>query len=180
METIGIGSRVEHPNFGRGVVVDLASEFYIIWFKSQNGTRSIGRDFDGMRILEKTEAEAAPTAGITLADIEKALENILDQRLHEVEMVPLANKWHNGKLLIQPADRTLQGKEIPLETFFHKIVMVRDKIRLMEQKINSSKNLNDGEKVDLQQYITGIYGSLTTFNVLFRESHHQFKGAGEK
>jgi hypothetical protein len=58
--------------------------------------------------------------------------------------------------------------------------MVRDKLRLMEQKVNASKNLEDGEKVDLTQYLTGIYGSLTTFNVLFKESHHQFRGAGEK
>jgi hypothetical protein len=80
---------------------------------------------------------------------------------------------------MQPADKSLQGKEIPLETFFHKIVMVRDKLRLIEQKINASKNLDDAEKVDLTQYLTGIYGSLTTFNVLFRENHHQFKGAGK-
>jgi hypothetical protein len=174
----GIGSRVEHPHFGRGVIVDLALESYIIWFKSQQGTRSIGKDFEELTIIEKTESQ--PTAvGITVADIEVALERVLAQRLHEVEMVPIAGKWHNGKLVIQPADKSLLGKEIPLETFFHKIVMVRDKLRLIEQKINASKNLDDAEKVDLTQYLTGIYGSLTTFNVLFRENHHQFKGAGK-
>lgn len=175
----GIGSRVEHPHFGRGVVVDLASESYIIWFKSQQGTRSIGKDFEGLRIIEKTDSEPAG-AGISVADIEVALERVLAQRLHEVEMVPIAGKWHNGTMVMQPADKTLQGKEIPLETFFHKIVMVRDKLRLIEQKINASKNLDDAEKVDLTQYLTGIYGSLTTFNVLFRENHHQFKGAGKE
>ena len=175
----GIGSRVEHPHFGRGVIVDLASESYIIWFKSQQATRSIGKDFEGLTIIEKTEADQG-WPGITVADIEVALERVLAQRLHEVEMVPIAGKWHNGTLVMQPADKTLQGKEIPLETFFHKIVMVRDKLRLIEQKINASKNLDDAEKVDLTQYLTGIYGSLTTFNVLFRENHHQFKGAGKE
>jgi hypothetical protein len=174
----GIGSRVEHPHFGRGVIVDLASETYIIWFKSQQGIRSIGKDFEGLSIIEKKEAETGG-AGITVADIEVALERVLAQRLHEVEMVPIAGKWHNGNLVLQPADKTLQGKEISLETFFHKIVMVRDKLRLIEQKINASKNLDAAEKVDLTQYLTGIYGSLTTFNVLFRENHHQFKGAGK-
>ena len=118
-----------------------------------------------------------PGNGITLADVERALENVLDQRLHEVEMVPLAGKWNRGTLILKPGETGLQAKEIPIETFFHKIVMVRDKVRLIEQKINSNKVLTPEEKVDLQQYITGIYGSLTTFNVLFRETHHQFKGA---
>jgi hypothetical protein len=174
-EQLGIGSRVEHPHFGRGVVVDLASEFHIIWFKSQQGVKSIGRDYAELRVLEPAGIDASPTS-ITLADIERALENVLDQRLHDVEMVPLANKWQNGHFVLQPADRSLQAKEVPLATFFHKIVMVRDKLRVLEQKINAHKVLTDEDKVELQQYITAVYGSLTTFNVLFRESHHQFKG----
>jgi hypothetical protein len=179
-QSLGIGSRVEHPHFGRGTIVDLTAESYITWFKSQQGTRPIGRSFEGLRVIEKQEADGNAAAGITVADIETALERVLDQRLHDVEMVPLANKWQNGILVLQPADKNLQGKEIPLGTFFHKIVMVRDKLRLIEQKINASKKLEDAEKVDLTQYLTGIYGSLTSFNILFRESHHQFKGAGEK
>jgi len=172
---LGLGSRVEHPHFGRGIIVDLASEFYIIWFKSQQGVKSIARDFAELKVLESTGTDAAaPT--VTLADIERALENVLDQRLHDVEMVPLANKWQNGHFILQPADRSLQAKEVPLATFFHKIVMVRDKLRVLEQKVNAHKVLTDEEKVELQQYITAVYGSLTTFNVLFRETHHQFRG----
>ena len=108
------------------------------------------------------------------------MNNILEQRLHEFQLVPMANKWNDGTLVLQPKDVSLQPKEIPIETFFHKIVMLRDRLRLIEQKINSNKVLNDEEKVDLQQYITAIYGSLTTFNVLFKETHHQFKGVGVK
>ena len=171
----GIGSRVEHPHFGRGVIVDLASEFYIIWFKSQQGVKSIARDFADLKVLESVGSDSSAPS-VTLADIERALENVLDQRLHEVEMVPLANKWQNGHLILQPADRSLQTKELPIGTFFHKIVMLRDKLRVLEQKVNAHKVLTDEEKVELQQYITAVYGSLTTFNVLFRETHHQFKG----
>ncbi len=95
-------------------------------------------------------------------------------------MVPIADKYKGGKFVLTPADENLASKEVPVETFFHKIVMVRDRIRVMEQKINSSKNLDDAEKIDLQQYITRIYGSLTTFNVLFKSSSQQFKGESSK
>jgi len=176
--TLGVGSRVEHPHFGRGVVVDTATEFYVIWFKSQGGTKNIGKDFE-LKILEQKEAEGG-NGTITIADIEEALDNILDRRLNEMQLVPMGNRWNNGTLILKPGDDSLQPKELPIETFFHKIVMVRDRLRLVEQKINAHKVLTDEEKVELQQYVTAIYGSLTTFNVLFKESHHQFKGMGGK
>jgi len=178
MENLGIGSRVEHPHFGKGVVVEAGSEFYTIWFKTQNGTKSIGKDYADLKVIEATAA-TAESSSISLADIELALNNILEQRLHEFQLVPMANKWNDGTMLLQPKDASLQAKEVPIETFFHKIVMVRDRIRLIEQKINAHKVLTDEEKVDMQQYITAIYGSLTTFNVLFKETHHQFKGSSK-
>lgn len=178
---LGIGSRVEHPHFGRGVVVDTASETYIIWFKSESGTKLINKDFAGLRVLSKVEAETGDEQNsITIADIEIALNNILDQRLHEMQIVPMALKWNKGTMILKPHDSSMQAKEVPIETFFHKIVMVRDRMRLIEQKINAHKILNDEEKVELQQYITAVYGSLTTFNILFKETHHQFKGMGSK
>ncbi|MEZ5015485.1 MAG: hypothetical protein R2800_00405 [Flavipsychrobacter sp.] len=175
--TLNIGSRVEHPNFGKGVIVDVSSELYIIWFKSQNGTKSIGKDFD-LKIIEAAEGSVSG-GGLTITDIEQALDNILERRLHEMQIVPMANKWNSGTMILQPKDESLQAKEVPIETFFHKIVMVRDRLRLIEQKINSNKNLTDEEKVDIQQYVTAVYGSLTTFNVLFKEQHHQFKGSSK-
>ena len=177
--TLGIGSRVEHPHFGKGVVVELATEFYLIWFKSQNSAKSVTKEYEGLRVIESQSNEQG-SSSLTLAEIEEALERVLDRRLNEFQLVPMSNKWNNGTLVLKPGTDDLQPKELPLETFFHKIVMVRDRIRLIEQKINAHKKLTEEEKVDLQQYVTAVYGSLTTFNILFKETHHQFKGSGGK
>ncbi len=177
-ENYGIGTTVEHPHFGRGVIVEAASEFYTIWFKSQPSAKQVTKDYKELRILKAIDAAPQADAAITIADIEMALDNLLDRRLNDFQLVPMATKWNNGMLIMKPADDSLQGKEIPVETFFHKIVMVRDRLRLIEAKINAHKVLTDAEKVELQQYVTASYGSLTTFNVLFKETYHQFKGAG--
>ena len=79
-------------------------------------------------------------------------------------------------MLLQPADKSLKPKEIRIEDFFHKVVMLRDRLRVLEQNINSNKKLSDEDKVGLQQYITRCYGSLTTFNVLFKNKEHWFVG----
>lgn len=178
-QTAGIGSRVEHPHFGRGVVVDVTSASYTIWFKSQQAAKQVSRDYS-LKILSAAESASAPTGTLSIADIEEALDNVLERRLHEMQLVPMGTRWNNGTLILKPGEEGLQPKELPIETFFHKIVMVRDRLRLIEQKINAHKGLTDEEKVDLQQYVTAIYGSLTTFNVLFRETHHQFKGSGDR
>ena len=91
------------------------------------------------------------------------------------EIVPLGDRWKGGNMLLQPEDKSLKPKEMPIEAFFHKIVMVRDRLRVMEQRINASK-LEEEEKINLQHYITRIYGSLTSFNVLFKNKEDQFVG----
>lgn len=174
---LGIGSRVEHPNFGRGVIVDLGTDFYNIWFKSSQSVKSIGRNFEDLRILQAAE-DTGPAGQVNMTDLEFVLSKVLDERSDIGGRVPIAAKWQGGTLVLKPNDDSLQGKEIPVESFFHKIVMVRDRLRVLEQQINAHKVLNDAEKVDLQQYITRIYGSLTTFNVLFRQAEDAFKGTG--
>lgn len=174
---LGIGSRIEHPNFGRGVVVDIGSDFYNIWFKNANAVKSIGKNFE-LRVLSATEAGES-TGVVNIADLAMMLHKVLDERSDISEIVPLGTKWHGGTMVLKPLEEGMQAKEVPIETFFHKIVMVRDRLRVMEQQINAHKVLSDAEKVDFQQYITRIYGSLTTFNVLFKNADDGFKGTGK-
>lgn len=91
-------------------------------------------------------------------------------------VVPLAPKWEGGVIKLVPGNTELQGKDLPIDTLFHKVVMVRDRLRTLEQRLNAHPKLSDAEKVELQQYITRIYGSLTSFNVLFRDKGDQFVG----
>lgn len=176
-KNLGVGSRVEHPKYGKGIVVDTDAEYYYIWFKSDGNSRGIARDFDGLTVLDKIEAEPP---SITIDDMKRAIREVVDEKSDMQEIVPLAHKWQSGTLIFKSFDPSLQSKEIPIETFFHKIVMLRDRLRVMEQNINAHKVLTDSEKVDLQQYITRIYGSLTTFNILFKNQEDNFKGTGGK
>jgi len=90
--------------------------------------------------------------------------------------VRLAPKWEGGTVVLKPGDPGTAPKEIPLDALLHKVVMIRDRLRVLEQKINAHEKLTDAEKVDMQQYVTRCYGSLTTFNVLFREERDRFVG----
>lgn len=110
-------------------------------------------------------------------ELKGLLREILNETLG-VSEIPIGKKWEGGELVLRPGKKELQEKVVPIETFFHKIVMLRDRLRVLEQKINAHNVLTDEEKVDLQQYITRVYGSLTTFNVLFEDKGDQF--AGEK
>lgn len=92
--------------------------------------------------------------------------------------VPIAERFRGGEMVIKPGKEGTAEKRVPLEAFFHKIVMLRDKLRVLEQKVNAHPRLTDDEKVSLQQYVTGCYGTLTTFNVLFREEDDRFHGGG--
>lgn len=169
--TLGIGSRVKHPQFGKGVVIQVRSDAWEITF-IDHGTRLILRDYEGLEAIEAVETSSEM---ITWEKIEKSLIRVL-QRFSDIqEVVPLGNKWKGGKMLLFPGEPGLKEKEIPMETFFHKIVMIRDRLRVLEQKLNSSE-ISDQEKVEMQQYITRIYGSLTTFNVLFKNKEDQFEG----
>lgn len=168
---LGIGSRVQHPQFGKGVVIQVRMDAWEITF-IENGTRIIQRDFEGLKIIEAVDS---PDEMMTYEKMEKSLIRILRRFSDIQETVAIGSRWTGGRMVLYPGDTTLKEKEIPIESFFHKIVMVRDRLRVMEQRVNSS-TLSDEDKVNIQQYITRIYGSLTTFNVLFRDKADYFIG----
>jgi hypothetical protein len=136
-----------------------------------HGLKMVGKEYDKWEVIEAVPAEEP----ITFSEAEKSLIKILRHWNGFGEVVEIGERWKGGTLVMQPQDNSLKPKDVPIETFFHKIVMVRDRLRVMEQRINSSQ-LSDDEKVDLQQYITRIYGSLTTFNVLFKNKEDYFVG----
>lgn len=168
---LGIGSRVRHPAYGDGVVIRLHKAAYEVCFILY-GIKQVGREYEKWEIVDAVPAEAE----VTFSQAEKSLIKILRTFSDITEEIPLGSRWEGGTLILQPGEEGLKSKELPIESFFHKIVMVRDRLRVMEQRINSS-NLSDEEKVNLQQYITRIYGSLTTFNVLFKHKEDQFVGS---
>ncbi|MDR0566791.1 MAG: hypothetical protein LBG47_07135 [Prevotellaceae bacterium] len=172
MDVIGIGSRVEHPQFGKGVVIQVRSDAYEITFW-ETGVKIIGRDYGQLKVVDAVET---PSDMATYEKIEKSLVKILNRFSDISQKVEMANRWNGGRMVLYPSDAELKEKEIPLETFFHKIVMLRDRLRVLEQKINAHNKLTDEEKVEMEQYITRIYGSLTTFNVMFKNEADKFVG----
>ena len=172
----GIGARISHPSFGEGVVFGMDEYKYRIFFK-EHGEKELGKAFDGYQLLEAAPAQAS---SVELEDVIDAVKNVFDMYYDVAEIVELGDRWEGGMLLLQPKDKDLKPKEIPVENFFHKIVMLRDRLRVMEQKINAHSTLTESEKIDLQQYITKIYGSLTTFNVLFKSKKDWFVGESGK
>ena len=169
---LNIGTIVDHPSLGEGVVFGTTETNYRIYFQEQ-GEKEISKSYEGFEIVERgTEVDNS----ISLEDVVAAVENVFEQYYESYDPIELGDKWDGGMLVLQPANSDLKPKEIPIETFFHKIVMVRDRLRVLEQNINSHEKLSDEDKVHLQQYITRIYGSLTTFNVLFDRKSQYFVG----
>lgn len=169
---LGIGTRLQHTIHGPGVIVGIRYATYLVSFIHHgiievDKTDSKLDDIQPENVTEEIE---------TNSKVEKSLLKILRLWGDVSEIVKLGDRWVGGTMLLQPKDTSLKPKEIPIEIFFHKIVMARDRLRVLEQNINSNKNLSDEEKVNLQQYITRIYGSFTTFNVLFKNKEHWFVG----
>ncbi|MEM0993830.1 MAG: hypothetical protein AAF847_06040 [Bacteroidota bacterium] len=170
-QILGVGSRVKHPAFGDGVVIRLHPVAYEVCFLLY-GIKEVGKDYEKWEIIDAVPAKET----VSYSEMEKSLIKVLRNFNALEETVELGERWEGGTMILQPGDDSLKAKEIPITTFFHKIVMLRDRLRVMEQRINSSKNLSDEEKVNLQQYLTRIYGSLTTFNVLFKYKSDNFVG----
>src|ERR1700759_4062372 len=171
-----IGMKVRHPNYGNGVVKSLTEHTADIDF---DGTqRTIAPESSDLTLSE-------PSAQIS--DLQVPLDSLIRETAQAIvdalglekrddkPVEGLANRWQKGTLVMQSSDTSLQPKEVPLETCFHKIVMIRNNLRVLEQKVNASDKLSDADKFDLHQYITRCYGSLTTINVLFKNKDEQFR-----
>ncbi|MBL0333491.1 MAG: hypothetical protein IPP08_07360 [Chlorobiota bacterium] len=173
IEELRIGMKIIHPTYGEGIVESLSRL-----------TADVTFDF-GRKIISPESSGITPaTTMIEITSLKEPIELIISKTVDsiisrlgiEVESVSdlLLSRWENGKLIIQSSNLDLKPKEIDIEVFFHKIVMMRNNLRVLEQKINSHDKFSESEKIELQSYITRCYGSLTTFNILFRNQSDHF------
>lgn len=173
------GTVIYHENYGEGVVVKEELTSIDVYFDERGKLQLIKSD-DKIEIIEGEDEEKLSDGNLSIRDIEMILSGVLDKYNGIQKVTELGEKWLDGTLIIEPGNTELKSKEIPIEAFFHKIVMVRDRLRVLEQNINSHKVLTDEDKVHLQQYITRIYGSLTSFNILFDNKSDFFVGVKSK
>ena len=180
-DNLRVGTRIDHDKYGEGIVSKIIITNFEVFF-ARGGKVEFSKSSNDYEVIESPEdsTTSASVEGVDIDQMEKIISYVLDKHNALQEIVPMGDKWTGGKLIMQPGNTSLQSKEIPIEAFFHKIVMLRDRLRVLEQNINSNEKLIDEEKVNLQQYITRIYGSLTTFNVLFSDKEYYFVGASSK
>ncbi|MCB0794663.1 MAG: hypothetical protein KDB88_07990 [Flavobacteriales bacterium] len=172
---LALGARVHHPSFGNGAVYDLDDRTVHVFFK-EHGEQAISRSFEGLRVVAPGPEPDREEEGLDLDGVKDALREVLEELDVPARPIEMAARFVGGTLELRPADAGLRSKEVPIEDFFHKIVMMRDRFRVLEQKINAHSGLSEQDKVELQQYITRCYGSLTTFNVLFADKEDHFVG----
>ena len=170
--TLGIGTRLQHTQYGPGVIVGIRYATYLISFIN-HGLKEIDKTDNKLdEIIPENVTEEIETH----SEVEKSLLKILRLWGGLNENVPLGDRWQHGMMLLQPADKSLKPKEIPIEDFFHKVVMLRDRLRVLEQNINSNKKLSDEDKVECSNTLPVAMVHLTTFNVLFKNKEHWFVG----
>ncbi|MGH7942410.1 MAG: hypothetical protein ACREFR_15185 [Limisphaerales bacterium] len=179
IQALTIGMSVRHPQYGIGTVKTISEQTAEVRFS------------DTLRTVDPELSEIVPAEpGMTVSGLEQPLnqfvESIVDQVIQQLGLeksdtatVELGARWQKGKMVLHPSDPSLQTKEVPLEVFFHKIVGLRNQLRVLEQKINAHAALSDADKVEMQQYITRCYGSMTTFNLLFNTKEGQFSSKSE-
>ena len=168
----GIGIAVKHAHFGSGRIVGYEGDSYVVLFKGGEARR-----------VTFTFPDMKPEEGAGDAELDRirqAVREVLgDYGWLDVDL-ELGKRWVGGTLRLVPGKDGTQAKDVPIETFFKKIIGIRDRLRVLEQKLNSHPTLAPEEKLELQGYISRCYGSLTTFNVLFGADSSQFKGQGER
>ena len=172
---LNLGARVRHSELGLGVVFGMDGQQIEIFFQ-EHGEKVVARSFAGLTVIASGPLVEQEEPILDLEEVQEALRQVLQQEQALDHPVDMGEKWEGGTLIMQPADENLKNKEVSIEAFFHKIVMMRDRLRVLEQKVNGHKGLSDQEKVELQQYITRCYGSMTTFNVLFDHKEDHFVG----
>ena len=180
IQTLTIGLSVRHPQYGLGTVKSISEQTAEIRFSDT--VRTVDPELSGLVSAEPSLAVSGleiPLGQFVASTIEGVITRLGLERPDAV-VEQLGLRWHNGKLVLHPSDPTLQTKEVPLEVFFHKLVGVRNQLRVLEQKVNAHPTLTDGDKVELQQYVTRCYGSLTTFNLLFKDKAEQFSSKTEE
>jgi len=179
IESLHIGLKVKHPQYGVGVVKGISERAAEVKF--DDALRTVDPEISGLQPAEPT---------VTLRELDVPLQTLLSQAIEatlmrmgwekpEAVVTELGARWHKGKMVMHPADPTLQTKEVPMEVFFHKIVGMRNQMRVLEQKINGHPLLSDADKTEMQQYVTRCYGSMTTFNVLFAQKGSEFRGSSQ-
>jgi hypothetical protein len=174
IDSLHVGMKVRHPQYGLGTVKTISEHSAEVRF--DEGQRTVEPVSAGLEPGEPQATVSGLNQPLTAFVRETAESVVRALGLERPESLAdqLLPRWHHGRLVMHPADPTLQTKEVPLEVWFHKIVMMRNNLRVLEQKINGHEKLTDAEKVEMQQYITRCYGSMTTFNVLFRNKEDHF------
>jgi hypothetical protein len=172
-----LGMKVRHPQHGLGEVRALAGQLAEVAFTT--GVQKVSPELSGLESAEPTaELSGLPVPLNQL--IEQTVQALADRlgiEKPDTFVRDLGARWNGGKLVLHPVDPALTTKEVPIEVFFHKIVMMRNNLRTLEQKLNAHDKFTEGEKIEFQQYITRCYGSMTTFNLLFKNKEDQFSGA---